>query len=110
MDWQRDPTTRFSCSIERVMKPVLWKRGDYVAWRRLQQDVSISKWTGKESQQRLSFNHVHAMKPVLVQKRRQCSASQVADFLKSFIEDLLRRTDYNIMGLLVESKPKPSPT
>ena len=29
-----------------------WKRGDCVAWRRLQQDVSISKWTGKESQQR----------------------------------------------------------
>jgi hypothetical protein len=57
-----------------------WKRGDCVAWRRLQQDVSISKWTGKESQQRLSFNHVHVMKPVLVQKRRRCSASQVADF------------------------------
>ena len=54
--------------------------------------------------------HVYVMKPVLVQKRRRCSASQVADFLKSFIEDLLRRTDYNIMGLLVESKPKPSPT
>ena len=53
---------------------------------------------------------VHVMKPVLVQKRRRCSASQVADFGKSFIEDLLRRTDYNIMGLLVESKPKPSPT
>ena len=50
------------------------------------------------------------MKPVLVQKRRRCSVSQVADFLKSFIEDLLRRTDYNIIGLLVESKPKPSPT
>ena len=30
-----------------------WKRGDCVAWRRLQQDVSISKWTGKESPQRL---------------------------------------------------------
>ena len=44
------------------------------------QDVSTSKWTGKESQQRLSFNHVHVMKPVLVQKRRRCSASQVADF------------------------------
>ena len=87
-----------------------WKRGDCVAWRRLQQDVSISKWTGKESQQRLSFNHVHVMKPVLVQKRRRCSVSQVADFLKSFIEDLLRTTDYNIMGLVVKSKPKPSPT
>ena len=110
MDWQRDPTTRFFLEAVRVMKPVLWKRGDCVAWRRLQQDVSISKWTGKESQQRLSFNHVHVMKPVLVQKRRRCSASQVADFWKSFIEDLLRRTDYNIMGLLVESKPKPSPT
>ena len=84
-----------------------WKRGDCVAWRRLQQDVSTSKeWTGKESQQR----KVHVMKPVLVQKRRRCSASQVADFWKSFIEDLLRKTDYNIMGLLVESKPKPSPT
>ena len=67
-------------SIVRVMKPVPWKRGDCVAWRKLQQDVSISKWTGKESQQRLSFNHVHVMKPVLVQKRRRCSASQVADF------------------------------
>jgi hypothetical protein len=32
-----------------------WKRGDCVAWRRLQQDVSISKWTGKESQQRFSL-------------------------------------------------------
>jgi len=54
-----------------------WKRGDCVAWRRLQQDVSTSKeWTGKESQQR----KVHVMKPVLVQKRRRCSASQVADF------------------------------
>ena len=84
-----------------------WKRGGCVAWRRLQQDVSTSKeWTGKESQQR----KVHVMKPVLVQKRRRCSASQVADFWKSFIEDLLRKTDYNIMGLLVESKPKPSPT
>ena len=70
----------FFSNLERVMKPVLWKRGDCVAWRRLQQDVSISKWTGKESQQRLSFNHVHVMKPVLVQKRRRCSASQVADF------------------------------
>ena len=30
-----------------------WKRGDCVAWRRLQQDVSTSnEWTGKESQQR----------------------------------------------------------
>ena len=55
MDWQRDPTTRFFSNVERVMKPVLWKRGDCVAWRRLQQDVSISKWTGKESQQRLSL-------------------------------------------------------
>ena len=54
MDWQRDPTTRFF-NFVRVMKPVLWKRGDCVAWRRLQQDVSISKWTGKESQQRLSL-------------------------------------------------------
>ena len=53
---------------------------------------------------------VHVMKPVLVQKRRRCSASQVADFGKSFIEDLLRRTDYDITGLLVGSKPKPSPT
>ena len=70
----------FFSSVERVMKPVLWKRGVCVAWRRLQQDVSISKWTGKESQQRLSFNHVHVMKPVLVQKRRRCSVSHVADF------------------------------
>ena len=80
MDWQRDPTTRFFSNVERVMKTVLLKRGECVAWRRLQQDVSISKWTGKESQQRLSFNHVHVMKPVLVQKRRRCSASQVVDF------------------------------
>ena len=58
----------------------VWNRGDCVAWRRLQQDVSTRKWAGKESQQRLSFNHVHVMKPMLVQKRRRCSASQVADF------------------------------
>ena len=35
-----------------------WKRGDCVAWRRLQQDVSTSKeWTGKESQQRFSARY-----------------------------------------------------
>ena len=33
----------FLSSVERVMEPVLWKRGDCVAWRRLQQDVSTSK-------------------------------------------------------------------
>ena len=32
-----------------------WKRGDCVAWRRLQQDVSTSKWTGKEIQRRVFF-------------------------------------------------------
>ena len=42
----------------------------------VQQDVSTSKWTGKEPQQWL----YPGMKPVLVQKRRRCSASQVADF------------------------------
>ena len=52
---QRRVFAFFIGSSERVMKPVLWKRGDCVAWRRLQQDVSISKWTGKESQQRLSL-------------------------------------------------------
>ena len=38
-----------------------WKRGDCVAWRRLQQDVSTSKeWTGKESQQRFRSTRYEA--------------------------------------------------
>ena len=49
--------------------------------------------------------HVDVMRPVLVQKRRRNSMSQVVVFLKSFIEGLLRRTDHNIMGLLVEREP-----
>ena len=48
------------------------------------QDASTSKWTGKEPQQRpvffVEFVLTSVMKPVLVQKRRRCSASQVADF------------------------------
>ena len=52
---------------------------------------------------------MHVVKPVLVRKRRRCSASQVADFRKSFIEDLLRRTDYDIMGLLMEQQTEALP-
>jgi len=39
-----------------LMRPVLWKRGNCVVCRRLQQDVSTSKRTGKDFQQRLSFS------------------------------------------------------
>ena len=105
MDWQRDPTTRF---------PHLARyEASTVEVRRLcclEEVAARCKY-----QQRVDWQRV----PTTEGSRYEASAGAKEEtvfcvssdgFLKSLIEDLLRRTDYNIMGLLVESKPKPSPT